>query len=169
MSSAQYGWKHQWLKWGIHVDYVHVGPWISRETVTKVKVPKWDSAFNSSQQIGRDDSMRLGSKTFLTPAMTLEALLGSLQCTCVVHLWRLPSLVCEHITLHDAFQSLASTMSLLRAWLTNGIESLSCPPPSFSFLFSFSFYFLMIDFWFFLFCFFFFTTCLNYAVPHMAE
>lgn len=52
--------------------------------------------------------------------------------------------------LHDAFQSLAFyNISLLRAWLTNGIESLICP---------FLFFSLIIDFFFSLS---FFTTYLN--------
>lgn len=105
-------------------------------------------------------------KTFLTPAMTLEALLGSLQCTCVVHLWRLPSLVCEHISYAAWCFSVTcfDNMSLLRAWLTNGIESLSCPPPSFSFFFLSLSIFLIIDF--FGFSFLFFMTYVNGTLPH---
>lgn len=58
-------------------------------------------------------------------------------------------------------------VSLLRAWLTNGIESLSCPPPSFSFFFlSLSIFWLLI---FLVFLFSFFMTYLNGTLPHRGE
>lgn len=76
------------------------------------------------------------------------------QDTCIIYVWRLPSLVCEHISYAAWCFSVTCfyNISLPRAWLINGIESLICPLLFFS---------LIIDF----FSLFFFTIYLNY-IPH---
>lgn len=77
------------------------------------------------------------------------------QNTPIIYAWRLPSLVCEHISYAAWCFSVTCfyNISLSRAWLTNGIQSLICP---------LLFCFLV---WLLIFFFSFFTTYLN-DIPH---
>lgn len=63
-----------------------------------------------------------------------------------VNVWRLPSLVCEHISYAAWCFSVTcfSNVRLLRAWLTNGNESLICP---FNFHFDYCFSPLFFYYW----------------------
>lgn len=65
------------------------------------------------------------------------------QNTPIIYVWRLPSLVCEHISYAAWCFSVTCfyNISLLRAWLTNGIESLICPLLFFSLIIDFVFVF----------------------------
>lgn len=80
-------------------------------------------------ELDREDPMFLGSehvKVHMWNGLTLREIS---QDTCIIYVWRLPSLVCEHISYAAWCFSVTcfENISLSRAWLTNGIESLICP------------------------------------------
>lgn len=68
------------------------------------------------------------------------------QDTFIIYVWRLPSLVCEHISYAAWCFSVTCfyNISLPTAWLTNGIGSLICPLLFFSLIIDF-FYLLFYD------------------------
>lgn len=79
-------------------------------------------------ELEKKHSMFLGSNTNLIYSyLRNDVALG--EYTPIFNVWRLPSLVCGHISYAAWCFSVTCfyNISLKRAWLTNGIDSLICP------------------------------------------